>query len=130
MGKCYWFNCYYLYNGKRYYPNIYHGFYYGTDKSHKEYFNSFDELYDYAHISTDLKYGEGFITKKRYVVLPDYSSFSLYDGIEISEKNFKPVTFIKEYIEFTPSVQEAMRWLNVEQFKEYAGLDVLKCLMK
>ena len=121
MNKCYWVYEYFVINGKKV-PYAFPYFYYGDKNTYEIDFSSFDGLYKFAkkYHHPACEACTSLIRKRKYVRFPtDFDS-----AYHITEKNFPKIKYIKEYKEYKPTVEDAMRHLTIEQFKEYAGFSI------
>ena len=116
MNKCYWVKEFFIINHETISYYVPH-FYYGEDKTKTIEFHSFEELYDFAKITNrlDCEIRKNIFGREYIRFLDDYGFFN------VSKKNFSSVTFARKFEEFKPTVEQAMKYLTVEQFKEYAG---------
>lgn len=121
MNKCYWEQKYFKIDDVILTCfNI--SFYYGEDKTYIIDFESFDEFYEFAK------------QKKMYLCEPKISLIgNRYVQINgwgktaiITEKKFPKITYYEQYREFNPTVEQAMHYLTVQQFKEYMGGDLFE----
>lgn len=119
---CYWYYQYFYVDGEKI-DYFLPGFRYGEYESESYKFQSFDELYSYAEKHPgQCEAKVSFFTKKRKV----YINTFFEPGVTITEKNFSDVKIVHEYKPFNPTVKEAIEYLTVEQFKEYAGFSLRK----
>lgn len=117
MNKCYWIQRYFKINDKII-SCFNTDFYYGEDKTHTINFESFDELYEFA------KQKKMWLCEPKTTLIRNnkYVQINSWERTEIiTEKKFPRITYLEKYKEYKPTVEEAMKHLTVEQFKEYVG---------
>lgn len=122
MNKCYWYNQYYIIDKQKYFLNFSDSFSYCNKQTTKLEINTFDELFKMAFENRipRCKYGVTKFSLKKYVNI-HYAWPCDNEMFHITEEKFTPIIFVDEYREFTPTVEQAMKYLTIEQFKEYAG---------
>lgn len=117
--KCYWVKEYYTIDGEIYFINTIPAFTYCEEQDDIVIeIKSFEELVELAEENKirveDI--GTTFFRNRTKI----FFAGELYPR-SITEKNFEPFTFTIWFREFVPTMEQAMKYLTVEQFKEYVG---------